>query len=446
MVYRIIRATAIAAVVGFGALAQDAGLRSEVSAVYPDAFALYQDLHQHPELSAHETRTASVLADRLRSLGYTVMEKFGRTGVVGVMTNGPGPVVMLRTEMDALPVEEQTGLPYASKVRAKDDAGREVGVMHACGHDLHMSAWWGTAAIMARTRDRWHGTLMLIAQPAEETIAGAEGMVADGLFTRFPKPDVGLALHDTNNLAAGTVSITPDYYNASADSLRVTVYGRGGHGAKPETTIDPVLIASSIVVRLQSIVAREIHPGDAAVITVGYIQAGTKNNIIPDQAEMGLTVRSRKPEVRKHLLDSIARVVEAEAQAGGAEKKPLIEKLESAAAVYNDPVLARHLTPVLESALGKSNVLPGEPIMTSEDYSVFVEAGVPSLYFELGAADPRKLAAANAAGTALPSPHSALFAPVVEPALRTGIAAEVALLRNLLQGTPRDVRAFTGRK
>lgn len=425
---------------------QSKSLNDQVESVFPDAHALYLDLHQHPELSSHETRTSALLADKLRGLGYEVTANLGGTGVVAIMKNGAGPTVMLRTELDALPVEEQTGLPYASKVRTKDDSGRDVGVMHACGHDVHMATLYGTAAIMAKTKDTWHGTLMLVGQPAEETISGARRMVEDGLFAKFPKPDVGIALHDTNILAAGQVGYTPGYMNTNADSLRITVYGRGGHGARPETTVDPVLIASSIVVRLQSIVSREIRPGDAAVITVGYIQAGTKNNIIPDQAQMGLTVRSRKPEVRQHLLAAIERVVKAEAEAAGAEKMPTIERYESTSVVYNDPVLARHLGEVLERTVGKSNLVIEDPEMTSEDYSVFVEQGVPSLYFQLGVADPQKLAQATAAGKQLPSNHSPLFAPVIDPGLHTGIAAEVAVLRDLLKGSAADVKKFTEQK
>jgi amidohydrolase len=425
---------------------QSRELKQQVESVAPEALDLYLDLHQHPELSAHETRTAALLAERLRKLGYEVTEKVGGTGVVGVLKNGPGPVVMLRTELDALPVTEETGLPYASKVRAKDDSGRDVGVMHACGHDVHMSSWWGTAAIMARTRDTWHGTLLLVAQPAEETITGAKAMVEDGLFTRFPKPNVGIALHDSNGLPVGKVGVTPGFAHAAADSLRVTVYGRGGHGARPETTIDPVLIAASIAVRLQSIVSREIPPGDAAVITVGYIQAGTKNNIIPSEAQMGLTVRSYKPEVRQHLLAAIERVVKAEAEASGAEKMPRVEKYESTSAVHNDPVLTRHLAGVLESAVGTGNVVMEKPTMTSEDYSVFVEEGVPSFYFILGVADGQKLEQARSRGQELPSNHSPFFAPVAEPALRVGIAAEVTALRDLLKGSAADLGRITSEK
>ncbi len=422
---------------------QNASLKDQVESVFPDAKALYLDLHQHPELSSHETRTAALVAGKMRALGYEVTENVGGAGVVAIMKNGPGPVVMLRTELDALPVEEQTGLPYASKVRAKDDSGRDVGVMHACGHDVHMATIFGTAAIMAKSKDTWHGTLVLVGQPAEETITGAKKMVEDGLFTRFPKPDIGVAMHDENGIAVGQVGITPGFSKAAADSLRITVYGRGGHGARPESTIDPVLIAASIAVRLQSIVAREIHPGDAAVITVGYIQAGTKNNIIPDQAQMGLTVRSYKPEVRQHLLAAIERVAKAEAEAGGAEKMPLIEKYESTSAVYNDPVLTQHLAGVLESMVGKGNVVKENPLMTSEDYSVFIEQGIPSFYFTLGVADPQKLAAARASHKELPSNHSPLFAPVVDPALHTGIAAEVSILRDLLKGNSADVSKIT---
>lgn len=414
-------------------MAQNSSLSTQVNSVFPEAHALYLDIHQHPELSSHETRTAALLAEKLRGLGYQVTEHVGGTGVVGLLKNGDGPTIMLRTELDALPVEEKTGLAYASKVHAQDPSGRDVPVMHACGHDLHMASWFATAAIMAHSKDSWHGILMLIAQPAEETISGAKRMVDDGLFTRFPKPDIGIALHDTNLLPAGKVGLTPEYFNANADSVRITVYGKGGHGATPEKTIDPVLIAARITVTLQSIVSREIKPGDAAVITVGYIQAGTKNNIIPDQAEMGLTVRSRKPEVRQHLLTAIERVAKGEAEASGAERMPSIEKYESTDAVYNDPVLARHLEATLENVLGKDNVEFREPIMTSEDYAVFVEQGVPSLYFQIGAANPQKFQEARASGKELPSNHSPLFAPDSEPALRTGITAEVAVLRDLLQ-------------
>ncbi len=415
------------------ASAQTSTLTQEVQSVYPDAHTLYLDLHQNPELSSHETQTAEKLATHLRSLGYTVTEHVGGTGVVAVLKNGPGPTVMLRTELDALPVEEKTGLPYASKVRTKDDSGRDVAVMHACGHDVHMASLFGTAALMARDKNSWHGTLVLIGQPAEETISGAKKMIEDGVMTRFPKPDFALALHVGNQLPAGKIGVGPGYRFSNADSLRITVYGKGGHGSMPNTTIDPILIASRIIVTLQSIVSREVKPGEVAVVTVGYIQAGTKNNIIPDQAEIGLTVRSYKPEVRKLMLASIERMVKAEANAAGAPREPRIEHYEATDAVYNDPALAPRMQHVLESALGKDNVVVEDPGMASEDFSFFTAQGVPSFYFSLGGADPAKYAEAKTAGANLPSNHSSLFAPDADPALHTGIEAEVALLRDLLK-------------
>ena len=405
----------------------------EADSVYPDAHALYLDLHQNPELSAHETQTAAKLAGQLRSLGYEVTEQVGGTGIVAIMKNGAGPTVMLRTELDALPVEEKTGLAYASKVRAKDDAGHDVPVMHACGHDLHMASILGAAEIMAHSKDTWHGTLMLIGQPAEETIGGAKGMLADGLLTRFAKPDVAVALHVGNILPAGVVGITPGVFNTNADSLRITIYGKGGHGSAPHTAIDPIVIAARTILALQTITSREVKPGETAVVTVGYIQAGTKNNIIPDQAELGLTVRTRNPEVRKQVLAAITRITMAEAEAGGAPRAPLIDHYEGTDLVYNDPVLAQRMKATLEAALGADDVVMEEPITASEDFSYYVEQGIPGFYFGLGGADPQKFAEAKAAGAMLPSNHSSLFAPDVDPALRTGIAAEVAVLRGLLK-------------
>jgi amidohydrolase len=425
------------------ALAQGPPSSKEVEAVYPEAHALYLDLHQSPELSGHETRTAAKLAGRLRGLGFEVTEHVGGTGIVAILKNGAGPTVMLRTELDALPVEEKTSLPYASRVHAKDDAGYDVPVAHACGHDLHMAALVGTAAITAHSKDTWHGTLLLIGQPAEETISGAKGMIDDGVFQRFPKPDVGVAMHVDNLLPAGQVGITPGIYNTNADSLRITIYGKGGHGSAPNTTIDPIVIAARTILALQTITSREVKPGEMAVITVGYIQAGTKNNIIPDHAELGLTVRTFKENVRKQILAAIARIVKAEAEAGGAPREPLIEHYEATDSVYNDPALAQRLRVPLETALGKKNVIATEPITPSEDYAYFIEQGVPSLYFSLGGADPEKFAQAIATGVALPSNHSPLFAPDADPALHTGIAAEVAVLRNLLQGSAEELRKMS---
>src|SRR3954447_13828709 len=412
----------------------------EVNNVYPDAHALYVDLHQHPELSGHETETAGKLANKLRVAGYDVTEHVGGTGIVALLKNGSGPVIMLRTELDALPVEENTGLPYASRVRTKDDAGREVSVMHACGHDVHMASLVGTAEVMARTKTNWHGTLILIGQPAEETIGGAEGMLRDGLFTRFPKPDAIVALHVGNELPAGAVSITPGIYNTNSDSVRITIYGKGGHGAAPHTTIDPIVIAARTILSLQTIASREVKPGELAIVTVGYIRAGTKNNIIPDQAEMGLTVRTYKQEVRKQVLAAISRITKAEAEAAGATREPAVEHYEGTDAVYNEPVLAEQLRAPLEAALGKDHVSTAGPITPSEDFSFFVEQGVPGFYFSLGGADPQKFAEAKANGTHLPSNHSALFAPDVDPALHTGIAAEVAVLRYLLNTSASELQ------
>jgi len=416
---------------------------AEIQNVFPDAHTLYLDLHEHPELSGHETQTAAKLAEKLRNAGFEVTEHVGRTGVVAVMKNGAGPTVMLRTELDALPVEEKTGLPYASKVRAKDDSGHDVAVMHACGHDLHMASLLGAAEVMARSKNSWYGTLMLIGQPAEETISGAKGMIDDGLLTRFPKPDAGVALHVGNGLPAGKVGIVPGIYDTNADSLRITIYGKGGHGSAPHTAIDPIVIAARTILALQTIPSREVKPGEFVVITVGYVRAGNKNNIIPDDAELGLTVRTYKAEIRKQVLAAITRITKAEAAAGGAPREPSIEHYEGTNSVYNNPALAERLKGIMEAELGKDNVVRDEPHTASEDYSIFVEQGIPSFYFDLGGADPQQFAEAKASGKTLPSNHSSLFAPDVDPALRTGIAAEVGVLRNLLNASAEELHKLT---
>jgi hippurate hydrolase len=423
----------LAGLTGAAACAGVAMASPEVDAAYPAARALYVELHQHPELSGHEVQTAATLATQLRALGYEVTEHVGGTGVVAVLHNGAGHTVLLRTELDALPVEEKTGLPFASKVHTKDDAGHDVGVGHMCGHDLHMSALVATAGIMAHSRNTWRGTLVLIGQPAEETIGGAAGMVKDGLFKRFPRPDILLAMHVGNELPAGKVGVIPGIYDTNADSLRITIFGKGGHGSAPHTTVDPIVIAARTILALQTIASREVKPGELAVVTVGYIHAGTKNNIIPDQAELGLTVRTYKAEVRQQVLAAITRIADAESTAAGAPRAPAIDHYEAADAVYNDPALAQRLRTALQAALGTSNVLSPEPITASEDFSVLVAQGIPGFYLSLGGADPAKYAAARASGTHLPSNHSALFAPDLDPALRTGISAEVAMLRELLK-------------
>ena len=415
----------------------------EVESVYPGAHAFYLDLHQNPELSNQETQTAAKLAARLRSARYDVTEHVGGTGVVAILKNGPGPTIMLRTELDALPVEEKTGLPYASKVRVKDDAGRDVPVMHACGHDLHMAVLLGTAEVLARSQNTWHGTLMLVGQPAEEGFGGAKVMIDTGLFSRFPKPEVAVALHVGNIFPAGVVGIAPGVYNTNSDSIRITINGKGGHGALPNTTVDPIVIAARTILALQTIVSREVKPGEMAVVTVGYILAGTKNNIIPDQAEMGLTVRTYKQDVRAQVLAAIARITRGEAAAAGAPREPSIDRYQGDDSVYNDPALAQRLRVPLEAALGKDNVVTAEPIATSEDFSYYVEQGIPGFYFSLGGADPGKFAEVKAAGTMLPSNHSPFFAPDVDPSLHTGIAAEVAVLRNLLNASPQELHKLT---
>ena len=404
----------------------------QVNAIYPEVEALYLDLHRTPELSLHEQQTAAKLAERLKGLGYEVTTGVGGTGVVAVLRNGQGPTVLLRTDMDALPVEEKTGLPYASQVVVKSDSGTTVPVMHACGHDVHMSSWFGTAKLMATNRQRWHGTLILIGQPAEEIGAGARAMLNDGLFTRFPKPDFALAIHDDASLPAGQVGYTPGYTMASSDSVEITIFGRGGHGAQPQNTVDPIVIAARTVLALQTIVSRETNPLDPAVVTVGTIHGGTKNNIIPDEVKLQLTVRSYKPEVRKHLLASIERVAKGEALAGGAPREPLVKVEPAASATYNDPELTKRLAAALRNTLGPANVVEIAPKMVFEDFSEFSLASVPSAIFSVGAVDPTKFAAAQQSGTPLPGLHSSLWAPDREPTLKTAITVETVELLELL--------------
>ncbi len=406
---------------------------SEVDSVYLKNEALYLDLHRNPELSLHEQNTAAKLAERMKDLGYQTASGVGGTGVVAVLRNGPGRVVLLRTDMDALPVEELTGLPYASKVTAKNDAGETVHVAHACGHDLHMAAWCGTAELMARNKSRWHGTLILIAQPAEEILKGARAMLGDGLFKKFPKPDFALAVHDAAHLPSGQVGYIPGYGQASSDSVNITVYGRGGHGAEPQNTVDPIVIASRIVVALQTIVSREMDPRDPAVITVGSFHGGTKNNIIPDEVQLKLTVREYREDIRKKLLAAIKRVVKGEALAGGAPREPLVTQVAGANAAFNDPVLTNRVADALRKSLGAKNVVLIRPSMTSEDFSEFALAGVPSAMFYIGAVEPGKFKAAKASGKQLPGLHSSLWAPDFKPALKTAVKVETAALLEVLE-------------
>lgn len=407
-------------------------ITKEVDAVYPQADALYLYLHQHPELSRHEDQTALRLASELKQIGFEVTTGVGGTGVVGVLRNGAGPTVMLRTELDALPVTENTGLPYASTVRTKDDAGNDVGVAHACGHDVHMAAWTATARIMANSRTRWHGTLVFIAQPAEETGSGAKAMLADGLFTRFPRPDFALAVHDDARLPAGLIGYHSGPLLSNADAVTITIFGRGGHGARPETTIDPIVIAARVVLSLQTIVSRETSPFDPAVVTVGTIHGGTKNNIIPDEVQLQLTVRSFTPAVRQHLNDAIDRITKAEAAAAGAPREPRIERLQTATALVNDSTLTERLRVALVRDLGPENVRDTSPEMVSEDFSEYQLAGTPTVMLRIGAIERNKYDAAVKSGAVLPSLHSSGFAPDREPTIKASIAAEVVALRELM--------------
>jgi hippurate hydrolase len=418
------------------------GIAAEVDAVYARTDALYQELHRAPELSGREEQTAAKLAAGLKALGYEVTTGVGRTGIVGVLRNGAGPTVLLRTELDGLPVEERTGLPYASTARAKTDDGVEVGVMHACGHDAHMAAWMATAGIMATARDRWAGTLVLMGQPAEETLRGASWMIEDGLFTRFPKPDYALAVHDDARYPAGLIGYHAGPVLSNSDMLRITIYGAGGHGARPETTVDPVVIAARTVLALQTIVSREVSPFDAAVITVGSLHAGTRANIIPAEARLELSVRSLTDKVRAHLLSAIARIAKAEAQAGRAPKEPLIERVEGTDALVNDPALTKRISEALLRALGPDRVKDAAPEMASEDFSHVHRAGIPSLTLRIGAVEPAALAAAEQSGASVPSLHSPLFAPDRERTLKAAVTAEVLALRELMPAT----RAGTSRK
>jgi hippurate hydrolase len=408
--------------------------------------ATYKHIHENPELSTQEKQTSTLIATELRSLGYEVTDNFGHYdgtnlpayGVVGVLHNGSGPTVMIRTDMDALPIEEKTGLPYASHVKAKRADGTEVGVMHACGHDLHITVFLGTAGMLAQLKGQWKGTVILIGQPAEEVVGGARAMLHDGLYTKFPKPDYVLALHDASDIPAGKVAWHEGTLLAGADSVDITVRGFGGHGAAPQATKDPIVIASEIVVALQTIVSREMDPQLPTVVTVGSFHAGTKHNIIPDSAHLQLTVRTMNPEQREKVLASITRITNGIAAAAGvpAERAPVIEvSSDRVPATINNSELTRRVAASLERSLGKENVLPGVPAMASEDFSLYgVEGPKPPIcMFWLGASDPVKWQEANEKGTRLPGPHSSEFAPLPEPAIRTGVKAMTSAVFDLLK-------------
>jgi len=410
-----------------------------------DWVGTYKHFHANPELSTQEKETAALVASSLRRLGYEVTEHFGQYehaslvsyGVVAVMKDGPGPTVYVRTDLDALPVTEKTGLPYASQTTVKQ-AGGEVGVMHACGHDLHMTIFLGTAKILAESKSQWSGTVVMIGQPAEETVSGAAAMLRAGLFTKFPKPDYVLALHDNPFLPAGQVAWKEGPLLAGSDSVDITVRGYGGHGAAPNATKDPIVIASELVVFLQTIVSREMDPQTPTVVTVGSFHAGTKHNVIPDDAHLQLTVRTMTPAQREKVLSAITRATNGIVTAAGvpAERAPLIEVgKDNVPATINDPALTRRVAASMERALGKENVVQGQPVMASEDFSLYAqsEPKPPITMFWLGAVDPAKWKEAQEKGTRLPSLHSSEFAPLPEPAIRTGVKAMTSAVIDLLK-------------
>lgn len=412
-----------------------------VSRDLPGLMETYRDLHANPELSFQEVRSAKVMADAARNAGFTVTEKVGRTGIVAVLKNGPGPTVLIRADMDGLPVIEQTGLPFASTKRGTSTAGVESGVMHACGHDTHMTAWIETARLMAARKSEWSGTLVMIGQPAEEMGLGALEMLKDGLYTRFPKPDYTLAFHDTPELAAGVVGAAKGWALANVDSVDILVRGVGGHGAYPQTTRDPIVLASSIVMKLQTLVSRETNPLDPVVVTVGSFHAGTKHNIISDQAKLELTVRSYSDETRARLLDGIARVARGEAIASGLpdDLMPQIQVKEPhTRATWNTPEFAEEAVGDLKTKMGADNVVITPSAMGGEDFGEFRradEAHIKSVIFWVGGADPAKLAAAKAGGPPMPSLHSPFWAPQADKVIASGAQA-LTLTALRLMGKP----------
>ncbi|HSZ38571.1 MAG TPA: amidohydrolase [Trebonia sp.] len=394
----------------------------------------YRDLHQHPELSLQEHRTAQRVADALDPLGFQVTAKVGGTGVVGVLRNGDGPVVMLRADFDALPVLEDTGLPYASTVRAVGRDGAEVPVMHACGHDMHATCLLGAATLLARAPGTWSGTLLVVFQPAEELARGARDMVADGLFERFPVPAIVLGQH-VGPLPAGWIGYASGPVMAAADSAQVVLYGRGGHGSRPEAAIDPVLMAASVVTRLQGIVSRVISPAEAAVVTVGRLQAGTKDNIIPDTAELGINVRSYSPQTRDLIRAAVERIVNAEADASAAPRPPRIDWDPGAPLLVSDPGATQTTVAAFTSHFGQERLMRMPLVTASEDVGVFGEAvGVPTVFWFWGGLDADTVRTALADGRidSLPGNHSPHFAPLIEPTLSTGVQALTVAARTWL--------------
>jgi hippurate hydrolase len=405
---------------------------------YESLDGLYLHLHQNPELSYFEEKTGERLAEEMRRLGFEVATRVGGFGVVCVMRNGEGPTVMLRTDTDALPVTEATDLPYASKIVAKNEAGVDVGVMHACGHDIHMTCWIGAARVLTAMKDKWSGTLVMIAQPAEERGGGAKAMLADGLFARFPRPDFAVALHVEPSFASGEIAYTPGYAMANVDSVDITVRGVGGHGAYPHTTKDPIVIGAQIVLALQTIVSREVRPIDPAVVTVGAFHAGSKHNIISGEAKLQLTVRSYTDEVRALILASIRRIAEGVARTAGVPENLLpivaISETEFTPATYNDPELAERTMDVARRMLGADSVFKKDPVMGGEDFSRYgrEEPRIPIFMFNIGTIPAARIAAAKAGGPPLPSLHSEFYHPEREPSIKTGVRMLSATALELL--------------
>ncbi|WOF41862.1 amidohydrolase [Sphingopyxis indica] len=413
-------------------------LGEQVKAEMPSLVDIYADLHAHPELSFHEVRSAGILAAEAKRLGFEVTEKVGGTGVVAVMKNGPGPVVLVRADMDGLPVTEQTGLPGASKVRVTTDEGVDTGVMHACGHDTHMTSWIGVARLMAANRANWSGTLVMVGQPAEERGAGARMMLEDGLYTRFPKPDYAIAFHDAAQFPAGKIGYTPGYALANVDSVDITVKGVGGHGAYPQTTRDPIVLASRIVGALQTLVSREVSPLDSAVVTVGSFHAGAKHNIIPDEAKLQLTVRSYTDAVRDQLLDGIARIAKGEGIAAGLPDNKLpvvtVDRDEYTPSTYNTPEFTEEMATLLKTRFGEARVVKMPPVMGGEDFGRFSrdDKSIKSMIFWVGGVPADEYAAAQKDGRALPSLHSPFWAPDAPAVISTATEALTAMAMELM--------------
>ncbi|MDI1311104.1 amidohydrolase [Prosthecobacter sp.] len=404
----------------------------------PSLIQLYEHLHAHPELSFHEEKTSARMAEEMRKAGFEVTEKVGGFGVVAVLKNGPGRTVLVRTDLDGLPVREIGSVPYASKTKTKDDAGNDVSVMHACGHDIHMTCWVGAARALVASKNQWQGTLVFIAQPAEERGAGALAMIEDGLFQRFPKPDVCLALHCDSGLATGTAGFSSGPATSNTDTVDIVVKGIGGHGAMPNMTKDPIVLASQIVLALQTIDSRELHPVEPVVVTVGKFIGGTKSNIIPDKVELGLTVRTTSPETRKQVLDAIKRICRGLGIAAGLPENLLPEITLSGAgtpSLHNDPALTTRVTQVWADAFGKANILERKPTMAGEDFSRYTMTpeNIPVFLAWIGTVSPEKIKQANASGEILPSLHSPFYRPEPAPSITFGIKAMTLAVMNELK-------------